>query len=178
MARFEIRTFGGSPYLAKEIAVLAAATLLGGCSLPERRIPMTFTQEDEGAVRRVHDAYPSAWLANDAEKVMELFADDAVLLPHHGIEPIRGIAAIRKFFWPETGPAVTVSRYELTPDEIEGSGDLAYIRGRFVLALEIANEAKDTYSNAGNYLMIFSRGPTGEWRITCHTWNDPVDEIG
>jgi uncharacterized protein (TIGR02246 family) len=178
MAGLELRTLKSSCRIVKSFAIVLATILFAGCSLPERRIPMTFTEEDQGAVRRVHDAYPSAWLANDTEKVMELFAEDAVLIPHHGLEPVVGGEAIRKFFWPEVGPAVTVSRYDLVPDEVEGSGDLAYIRGRFLLTLEIANGASDTYTNSGNYLMILARGPTGQWRIACQIWNDPVDEIG
>ena len=89
-------------------AALAFAAMLTGCS-----------GADEGAValgdaalaeiRRLHDTYASAWLADDAEAVMNCFTTDAVLIPHHGVEIVQGEEAIREFFWPPDTTPVSVA---------------------------------------------------------------------
>jgi uncharacterized protein (TIGR02246 family) len=129
---------------------------------------------DKEAVQVVNDAYRKAWLANDGEGVRRLFTDDAVLLPHHGIDPVKGMHAICDFWWPADAPPTTVTRLEMTTQEIGGQGDLAYTWGQAVVAWTNGNGGGPrSFSDRGTYLSILRRQPGGGWKITHHMWDDP-----
>src|SRR5262245_22443293 len=86
-------------------------------------------EADVQALPAVHDAYRRAWLANDAEGVMRLFAPEAVLLPHHGLPAVTGSEAIRAF-WFAPGPPTTITRLDLELDEVSVRDDTGLVRGR------------------------------------------------
>lgn len=132
-----------------------------------------FTSADDAAVREVNQRYVDAWLANDADEVLSLFTDDAVLIPHHGDLPVVGIDGIRMFWFNPDYPPSKILEMENTIDEVEGSKNLAFTRGRGRLVYEFDGM---TYSNSGNYLNIFKRSGDG-WRIYRRTWNDPVARV-
>ena len=126
---------------------------------------------DARKVRAVNDAYVSAWLRNDPAAVLAVFWNDAVLIPQ-GRSPISGLDEVRRFWWPP-GPPTTVTGFTHTTDEVGGSGSFAFARGSFVLDFEWEAEGKrNSQRNRGNYLMVFRRGPTGEWRISHRMWSD------
>jgi uncharacterized protein (TIGR02246 family) len=114
------------------------------------------SQGDIVAMRNLNEVYTTAWLDNDQEAVMEVFTEDAVLIPHHGAEAVVGDEAIRGFFWPADGPAVDVTEFTLRPDEITGNDGLGMVRGRFSLSFSLQGE-KRVFSNDGNYVMILRR---------------------
>ena len=60
-------------------------------------------------------AYAAAWRANDAEAVMRLFSEDAVLLPAHARDPVDGHAAMRRFWWPPNSRPTQVVSMEIEP---------------------------------------------------------------
>jgi len=87
--------------LARRIAVVAFAGALGAArALAAGALP----PDDEAKIRLVIREYEKAWLANDEEDVMRLFTEDAVLLPHHGVEPCVGKKAARAFWFSKSGP--------------------------------------------------------------------------
>lgn len=148
--------------------VALAAIALAAC-VPSTR---AFTAEDEAAVRALEEAYRTAWLANDSAAAMATLYPGAVLMPA-GIEPVVGEAAIRAYWWPDDGSQTTVTSYEITVDEVEGSGDLAFVRGRGSLAFTYrspAGEVSDHTSEAA-HLSIARRGIDGEWRIARRAWS-------
>jgi uncharacterized protein (TIGR02246 family) len=128
---------------------------------------------DREAIVRVYDSYVSAWLKGDAEGVMKLFADDAVLIPHHGLAPVVGARDIRKWWWPPNAPTTTIDVFKVTHDQIGGSGRMAFIRGRQVL--EWTTNGKKS-SNRGNHLTLLRKTADGNWRITHQMWGDPPNQ--
>jgi uncharacterized protein (TIGR02246 family) len=132
------------------------------------------TPDDEAKIRGVMRDYEKSWLANDEEGVMRLFTEDAVLLPHHGVEPRVGKSAARAFWFPKGGPPTTVTELSHTIDEIGGSGDLAYLRGHSRVAWTTGTGVSARKSgNAGTVLVLLRRQPDGSWRITHQMWDDP-----
>lgn len=131
--------------------------------------------QDIAAVRTLNQAYPSALVADDAPAAMELFTEDAVLLPHHGAPTIEGKAAIHQHLWPDNGPAVTVSAFTMVPVEIDGCAPFAYSRGTFSITFTVESDGtRKTFSNNGNYLMIYRKEGDASWHIARYIWNDPV----
>ncbi len=152
--------------LALAALFLAAAVAGGG--------PPGLSPAETARIREVHGAYRAAWLANDEARVLALFTADAVLLPHHGVEPVVGEAAIRAFWFPKGAAPTTVTELEQPIDEIGGSCDVAYIRGhsRVAWITGLGKDAKAA-SNAGTFLTLLRRQPDGSWKITHQMWDDP-----
>lgn len=134
------------------------------------------SEDDEREIQATAERFVDAWLVDAPDTVMSTLAEEAVLMPHHGVEPVIGTADIRAFWWPPDA-AVKVLVFDQSYDEIDGDGDLAYVRGRFELAFEFesAGEVR-RMSYEGNYLMLLRRDDDGEWRISHRIWNDPVPQ--
>src|SRR5262249_36069096 len=81
-------------------------------------------------VRAVLETYRTSWLRGDAEGVLGTFTSDAVLLPAHGAGPVVGMEAIRRYWWPAGAPPTTITRLEITVEQIGGDCRLAYAQGR------------------------------------------------
>ena len=128
---------------------------------------------DRAAVEERLRTYVDAWVANDAARVVANFTTDAVLMPHHGVEPLVGLAAIKRFWWPADSPPTTVTRFDRTADEIVGTGDMAFVRGHFVLEYRYGEPGKEKKRrNAGTFIALL-RKRSGQWLITHHMWDDP-----
>lgn len=140
-------------------------------ALPGSSTSPALSNEDVAAVRTANQAYVTAWLANDPEAVMSVLTKDAVLMPHHGDEPVIGSDAIRLFWFPPDSPPPRVTHMVNTVTEIQGSGDLAIVWGRS--ELEFISDGT-TYRNGGNYLCVLKKGRDDRWRISRRIWNDPV----
>jgi uncharacterized protein (TIGR02246 family) len=131
-----------------------------------------FTEKDEAEIRSISRQYVEAWLAGDSEKVLSLYTDDAVLIPHHGETPVEGKENIRLFWFNPTYTPTKVEEMENNIAEVEGSKDLAFLRGRGRL---IYVQQGVRYQNAGNFINILKRTPSG-WKIYRHMWDDPAPE--
>ncbi len=131
------------------------------------------SEKEVKAVKAANQAYVDAWLANDPEAVMSTLADDAVLIPHHGVDPVVGAEAIREFWFPPGSPSTKVTHMVNTITEVQGSGPFAFVWGRSELAFTYEGTS---YRNRGNYLAVLKKGEDGRWRIARRIWNDPVAE--
>lgn len=149
----------------------AAALLvlfLGACTPASN----SFSSDDEAAVRDLEEAYRVAWLANDSDAVMATLAPDAVLMPA-GQEPLQGERAIRAFWWPDDGSTTRIDSYRITVTEVEGSGDLAFLRGTGDIAFRYTapdGQRTDLTSRAA-HLSVARRGGDGQWRIARRAWS-------
>jgi uncharacterized protein (TIGR02246 family) len=119
---------------------------------------------DAAALRAVHDRFSAALLGQQFDAVAALYADDAVLLPPQ--EPaVHGRAAIRK--WTAAVPRVT--RVVLQVDDLDGRGDVAYMRGTFAMTLE--PEGAPAVSVTGKYVEILKKQADGAWRFAVDIFN-------
>src|SRR5256885_5354580 len=115
---------------------------VGACSL---------TPADVAAVRGVVSTYRDAWMAADRAAVLALFTEDAVLLPHHGDDPVVGHAAMERFWWPPGSPPFTLTRMAVTVDEAGGDCAIAFQRGTRQIARTSPGR---TYQQRGTYLNV------------------------
>ena len=119
---------------------------------------------DTAALRAVHDRFSVALLRQDFDAVAALYAEDAVLLPPQ--EPaVHGRAAIRT--WTAAVPRVT--RVVLEVDDVDGRGDVAYMRGTFAMTLE--PEGAPALSVVGKYVEILKKQADGSWRFAVDIFN-------
>ncbi len=125
--------------------------------------------EDIETLRQLDQAYAAEWMANNAQGVLELFTDDATLVPHHGDAPVVGKESIRRFWFDPSYAPTTVPEWDREPGEIVVLGDVGIVRGRARLVWEY--EGVRTTIPEGNYVLIAVRTVRG-WLIRMLTWND------
>lgn len=149
--------------------LICAATLLVACSNSKPNDD-SLAATDLQAINALHQAYVEAWLSNDTSGVLNTLTNDAVLMPS-GMRPIAGRAEIKSFWFPNDGSRTTITDFTTTLDEMNGSGDFAYIRGRSRLAFTYEKEgSKSALTNEGMFLTIVQRQADRTWRISRQMW--------
>jgi len=128
-----------------------------------------FSSED----RRAIEATTAAALAiangsKDWDQYCEVFyaADAAIFLPH--MEPVVGRPAIANFIR-EGFPGMT--SFDLRTVTLEGSGDLAYVRGTYHLDMTTPD---GPFADYGNFLCIWKRQADGSWKSSFYVSNSSV----
>ncbi len=78
--------------------------------------------------------------------------------------------------WLEPFPPI---EYEGTVVEIDGRGDLAFVRGNYSETYTVEG-APEPIHHAGKYVKIWRRQPDGSWLIAVEIWNSdlPLAEEG
>lgn len=149
-------------------SLLMVVLALAACAPSQR----AFTAEDEAAVRALEEAYRQGWLANDSSAVMATLSPEAVLMPA-GVEPLVGDAAIRSYWWPADGSETTIEAYSIVVQEVEGSGDLAYLRGRGSLEFTYRDPAGEVsrLTSEAVHLSVAERRADGRWQIVRRAWS-------
>jgi ketosteroid isomerase-like protein len=142
-----MRTF--SILLLPVLALLIGCYPAGPAPLSEETLKM-FTESTR--------AFEAAAAANDWDAIGALYTTDAVLLPpNHGA--VEGRENIRDFF--ATFP--TITKFTLTDLEVDGSGDIAYVRGTYSMTMMISDLV--TLEDHGKYLEIRKKGADGSWLL-------------
>lgn len=119
---------------------------------------------DVEAIRVVSKAYAQAALSKTWSTWIGFFTADAMFLPPN--EPLKnGRAEIDA--WVRTFPPMKELR--LDPVEIEGRGDLAYVRGRYTLVMTPPNQPEQP--DSGKYIEIWRKQSDGSWKIHRDTFN-------
>ena len=131
--------------------------------------------EDIARIKQAHSRYETAWLKGNADEVRVLFTDDCVLLPPHGDKPHVGQKGLSEFWFPPDAPPTTVTKLVLTPEKINGDGEIATAWGTFEVAWTTVQDGKSTESShKGIFLNVLRKQPDGEWKFTHHMWDQPV----
>jgi uncharacterized protein (TIGR02246 family) len=155
------------------ILILTLGFELYADSNKNKALPLSETAK----IRAVLESYRTGWLAGDPDAVRSTFAQNAVLLPHHGLPPVVGIAAINEFWFPSASAKTKITNFLQTVDEVDGDGTLAYVRGRSELAWTVdAGGKAQNWRNAGNFLALFKKQADGKWLISHLIWDDPPNQ--
>ena len=154
--------------------VYAGSLLLGTAWLvacgADRDPPRGLTARDSTAIEAVRAAYVQAWLEDDTVGVLATLDTGAVLLPP-GQLPVTGHRAIRAFWWPTDGSRTTITAFEWSLDELEGTPELAYTRGISSVAWRYEKDTVRSEQSTRNIsLTILAPGADGRWRIVRQMW--------
>ena len=153
-----------SNHPCRTIAFLVTGVLLlaSACAPP----PASLSEADLAAIRAAKEAFVEAGANNDWAAVAALYTEDAVLMPPNA-PAVTGRAAIQEVF----GQFPTLTSFELTIDGIEGSGDIAAVRGSYSLSMDIGGQTVD---DSGKYVEVRRRQADGSWPIIIDTWNSDI----
>ncbi len=118
------------------------------------------SKEDRAGIEKVTKEFAEAFRSGNRARLAALYTQDAVLLPPDG-PAVEGAEAIAAFM--ETFPPVTA--FSLENVEVEGMGDLAYVRGIFSMTVPPAGEGAPPVTSRGKYIDIRKRQADGRWLI-------------
>jgi len=159
------------------IVPLAVLTAFLCCTEPAVGNEPSLADSDRAAIESVLEHFRAGWLSGDADAVRSTFASDAVLMPHHGLAPVVGMAAINEFWWPASTAKTKITRFVQTLDEIGGSGNIGYVRGRSAVAWTVEDQkAVERWQTGGNFMALLRKTPDGKWRISHLIWDDPPNQ--
>ncbi len=150
-------------------ALLVAAVVGTGCQAPA---PAFLTDADRAALARGAEAWAQAAEAGDPAALGALYVEDAVVLPpNQGV--VSGRAAIETHF----GAFPPLSNVRLDQIEVEGSGDVAYVRGRYAMTIHVPGASEPT-SDQGKYLEIWKKQADGSWMIARDMYSSDLAATG
>ena len=150
--------------------LLAGSTLVLALAACQQAQDPSISDADRATIRAVADS--ALAIGNAATKdwtayVQAYYTGDAIVLPPNA--PLQqGAAALAAFF--SSSPPMSGFRFEL--GEIEGAGDLAYVRGRYWLTVTPAGGA--AVPDSGKYIEIWRRQSAGAWRVTRDIFNSDI----
>jgi uncharacterized protein (TIGR02246 family) len=158
----------------KALGMLAVATLLRCPSI--KAGGGNLTAEDIAKIKRVHSRYEETWLKGDADGVRALFTEDCVLLPPHGDKPRIGQKGLNEYWFPPDAPPTKITKLVVVPQNIGGDGETAYVWGTHEVAWTTTQDGKTTSaSHKGIFLNVLKKQADGEWKMSHHMWDEPVE---
>ena len=127
-------------------------------TVPRAQAPAALPAQDVAAIRAASAASTAA-AGKDTAVWLAILADDVVLMPANA-PAIVGRAAAEQYF--RGFPPFKDLRVE--PIEIEGRGDLAYVRGRY--SIVVTPPGGPEQRDAGKYIEIWRKQADGTWKMT------------
>jgi ketosteroid isomerase-like protein len=147
------------------VITLALAALAGAC---QPAPPAGLTDADRAAVDSMAHAFTQMAIAGDYAGLVKMYyADDAVLMPPN-MPAASGHAAIEAAF--RTFPPITT--FTIRSEELVGSGDLVYSRGRYNMVF--APPGMAAIPDSGKFLEILRKQADGSWKSTRDMFNSDV----
>jgi len=133
--------------------------------------PTGLTETDKAAIQKVLDE--AVRIGNSPTKdwaayVRAYYTEDAVVLPPNG-PAVQGWASMEPFF--ASFPPMSDFRPEII--EVEGRGDLAYVRGAYSMMLTPPG-APEPIKDTGKYIEIWRKRADGSWRVIRDIFNSDL----
>lgn len=159
----------------KTFLYLLVGTMLLACT-PQNETPpsiKTFNQEDETAIKQLMKDYRAAWMAGDSVQVLNKLSDEVRMIrPGDNAAPIIGKKALAEFWFPPSDLSYPIFKYDISNEEIQGSGDLAFLQGTSHLGWCILENGvfRDSTTNVSEYLTVLKR-EENTWRIFRQIYN-------
>lgn len=142
--------------------------MLGVAAVACRPAPAAFSDVDKAAIRAESDSFVANARSRRDSASASAYTESAIVMPPNE-GPVEGRAAIRAWF--EHFPAM--SEFTLSPVDMDGRGDLAYVRGTYALTLAAAS-GHPPLPDHGKYLEIRRRQADGRWLIAVDIFNSDV----
>ncbi len=123
----------------------------------------------EVIIRKIGDKWARHWNSRELDKVIAIYADDAVYLPPHHAA-VHGRDAIHEYLKRAMEHGATGLSFEVT--YIKRAGDLAYDVGGYTMTLP--QEDGSYKQDRGKYLVVWQRQSNGDWKIAADCWSSDL----
>jgi len=149
--------------IAKWIVALAVLVVSPSCAQPDYDYVA-----DAQAIRETNQRYIELHPQGDVAGLMELYVDDAVLMPP-GEAPVVGLSNVQ-LSWEAFFEELTVEEAESEIDEVIVFGDWAYSRGHYAETYR-SNKDGTIQVDEGKFSGLWQRQEDGSWKIARDMWN-------
>lgn len=124
---------------------------------------------DEATIRTLNQEWYKAYKANDADAIVALYAEDAVVSPP-GAPPARGHAAIRELMVKDMADAAAagITLNDAHTSDFGVSGDIGWEWGTFTVT-----DKSGATVDKGKFVSVFAR-KNGKWVIERDIWNSDM----
>ncbi len=141
-----------------------------GCQQAEEvaEEPVVDVEADVEAIKKIKDDFGAAMSAGNVDKVVSLYADDAVRIRPNK-PPLVGKEAIRSSFQ-EYQDKFTVQSEGVIVD-LKVSGDLAFFRG-FWNSIDTPKDGGEPFKENGSFVQVIQKQPDGSWKIICNIFSN------
>jgi len=119
-------------------------------------------------IRKMGEEWASNWNRGELEKVVAVYAPDAVYLPPHH-EAVHGRTAIRAYLQGPRSHGVADLAFDVT--YIKQSGNIAWDVGTYRMSVPTADGNRR--EDHGKYLTVWKRAGT-KWLITADAWSSDL----
>jgi ketosteroid isomerase-like protein len=143
---------------------LAVLWLAASCA----RGPTPLSEADKATIRANDEKFAQAVVAKNWPGLAAMYSTDAAFMPPNE-SVVQGRAAIQS--WMSAFPPVTA--FSLTPQQVDGQGNLAYVRGTYMMTVTPPG-APAPVEDHGKYIVIERKQPDGSWLITEDIFNSDV----
>jgi uncharacterized protein (TIGR02246 family) len=151
-------------FVRNALVACIVIALISACQPPAQGAG-PLTEEDVAAIEASPDAFAEAMLAGDWAAVAALYTEDAVFMPPNEAA-VEGRAAIQA----RLEPFPPFAQFEATILEIDGSGNLAFVRATYSEAYTVEGTPEPIH-DTGKYVEIWRKQPDGKWLIAVEIWN-------
>jgi uncharacterized protein (TIGR02246 family) len=127
------------------------------------------TQDDITTIHKLEDEFLAAHAFNNGVKLAAFYTDDALLIPPDE-QTVRGKQAIAAWYDNEFKKAPPIENPKATLEEIEIRGDLAFIRGNFILKFKGKTPDAPNIQNL-RFISIWRKQSDGSWKFYRDIWN-------
>ena len=163
---------GAASMVASIVASIVALIALAGCA-SQPSAPVHSQADDEKAIAEFNRQYVGAINAGDAAGLARLTTEGHMMIAS-GRAPLVGkgpnIAAMEQAF-----KTLNFNEHWF-PQETVVSGDLAYQRGTYTVA--VTPKAGGAIRNtSGNFMRIYRRQPDGSWRMVRDMFNNDTAPV-
>jgi len=143
-------------------------TTLSCAALACQAAPAKLSDADVAALRAGVDSIAAQILAHRDSAAAAHYTENAVFMVPN-LPALEGRAAIRTWF--AGGPPM--SAFTLTVKEVDGSGDVAYVRGAWTLAIPAAGKTP-AIEDHGKFLEVRRKQANGSWLMVADIFNSDV----
>ena len=133
---------------------------------------------DVEAIRSLQAGYRQAWLRNDEAAVLSVIDETATLYPS-GSAPVRGKAAIRKFWFAPSDTVTAIEAFDDVIEEITGDGNFAAMTGTNTIHWSTSKKNKSDlkrFISKSTFIALLARRGD-EWKIVKQIWHGKTEEI-
>ncbi len=129
--------------------------------------PVALSEADRAAIAASTKTFVEGVNAKDWAGVAALYTEDAMIMPPNG-PTAKGRANVQAFL--EAFPPL--SAFNLVNAEVEGLGDMAYVRGAYTMT--ITPEGADPVTDTGKFIEIRKKQADGSWLLYLDIFNSDV----
>jgi ketosteroid isomerase-like protein len=157
--------------MQKLLIIISIIILLVSCNT-QSKITSELSSEDINKIRSVNNSYKNGWLNNDSTSILDLFINDAKIIPS-GLNPQKGRKELKEFWFPNDSSETVIDKYEIEILDLQGSKDFAYSleKGFLSFTYKKSGFSMSKESNA-HAMTVYKRQKNGEWKILTRMWTD------